>query len=353
MTAMHSATEMERLLAHEASEWLDNVRSGAARFDALDAWLAQSQLHTDAFLKILAVDIELDRAGEAARLDPQRRVDAAVLMSMIDSRVVPFTRGRASGTVAPSRPQRRMRVFAAIAAGLAVVAVALVVAGHYRQAPQTRVETAVGEQRTVTLSDATRVTLNESSHVRVLYSATSREIELRGEGIFKVAKDSARPFIVKTPLAQVRAVGTEFNVHERGTSSAVVTVLEGRVQVVPLGSAGSSQVAQYLDAGEVLEIHATGRLERRADADVARTVAWQARRLPFEGATLEELVREFNRYSAVKFRIDGPVPSTRFGGIFDATDAHSLADYLSREPELLVEQRGDQFVIRARPKAGE
>jgi transmembrane sensor len=347
---MKAPGDIERVLAHEASRWLETLRAGTESRKEFDAWLSQSQLHTDAFLRTLATDIELDRAGDEARRDPKRNVDVTALVNMINAQVVPLP---SSGDITPthaSRSNRRRWLGAAVAlaASIAMVTIAFVLVRE-ETATETRVLTAAGEQRTITLPDASRVTLNASSQVRIAYSGEVRRVELRGEGIFKVTADAERPFIVSTPVAQIRAVGTEFNVYERGAEGALISVLEGRVHVVASNSSGSAvQPGQYLEAGEELEVYPTGRIEHHPNADVARTVAWRARRLPFEGATLDELVREFNRYSSVQFRVEGAAPPTRYGGIFDATDAQSLADYLSREPDLIVERDAQGFVIRRR-----
>jgi hypothetical protein len=55
----------------------------------------------------------------------------------------------------------------------------------------------------------------------------------KGEALFKVAKDPARPFKVRAGDATIIAVGTEFNV-ERDSDRAVVSVTEGRVVVKPV-----------------------------------------------------------------------------------------------------------------------
>lgn len=59
---------------------------------------------------------------------------------------------------------------------------------------------------------------------------------------------------------------------------------------------------------------------------------------------------EFNRYSrATRLRLEGVAPrSHHYNGIFDATDPDSLAELLSREPDLIVEKRNGEIVVRGR-----
>lgn len=69
------------------------------------------------------------------------------------------------------------------------------------------------------LSDGTKVWLNADSKIKypVSFGQDKREVSLRGEGYFEVAKDSTRPFIVSTDKMDVRVLGTTFDSeHVRG-----------------------------------------------------------------------------------------------------------------------------------------
>lgn len=84
------------------------------------------------------------------------------------------------------------------------------------------------------LQDGTVVTLNAGSKLRynASFGVEDRVVELEGEAYFKVAKDKARPFIVKTSFLSVRALGTEFNVKAYpGDRTIETTLVEGSVKV--------------------------------------------------------------------------------------------------------------------------
>src|SRR6202034_2266527 len=94
-------------------------------------------------------------------------------------------------------------------------------------------ETEIGENRRLTLADGSVISLGGNTRIEVAMSENVRAIELtKGEALFKVAKDAARPFKVRAGDATIIAVGTEFNV-ERDSDRAVVSVTEGRVEVKP------------------------------------------------------------------------------------------------------------------------
>ena len=59
--------------------------------------------------------------------------------------------------------------------------------------------TGVGERRVVTLEDGTSLHLNTDTAVNVTFSEEGRDLHLlKGEASFTVARDSVRPFVVKT-----------------------------------------------------------------------------------------------------------------------------------------------------------
>ena len=106
--------------------------------------------------------------------------------------------------------------------------------------------TKVGEQRTITLEDGTRVSLNTATRIRVDYDQAARRVWLvKGEALFEVAKRPQWPFIVTVGNREVVAVGTSFVVRRDGEGDMVVTLVEGKVAVsqVPGSQSGS------LDAG--------------------------------------------------------------------------------------------------------
>jgi transmembrane sensor len=143
----------------------------------------------------------------------------------------------------------------------------------------------------------------------------------------------------------VQAVGTQFNVDDRINGDTRVSVLEGKVRAV-----SSSGTQLLLSAGEEADIRLDGSIARREHQLVSNTVAWRQHRLVFDGATLEEMAAEFNRYNqSMHLRVEGlDGDRHRFDGSFEATDPQSLIEMLSKEPDLVVERREGEVVIRGR-----
>ncbi|HEX2935071.1 MAG TPA: FecR family protein, partial [Bacteroidales bacterium] len=92
----------------------------------------------------------------------------------------------------------------------------------------------LGAKSKIILPDGTEVWLNAGSKLtyNMGYGQKTREVSLAGEGYFKVAKQKVKPFIVHTVKANIKALGTEFNVKAYPDEDFIETILvEGSVVV--------------------------------------------------------------------------------------------------------------------------
>ncbi len=102
-----------------------------------------------------------------------------------------------------------------------------------------------GRYSSVILADGTKVWVNSGSvlHFPNSFEKEHRTIYANGEIYLEVAKDTSRPFYVKTSKMDVRVLGTSFNVtaYNDETYQSVVLV-EGRVEIK--SKTGSKQVIE-------------------------------------------------------------------------------------------------------------
>lgn len=137
------------------------------------------------------------------------------------------------------------RVFSTFARYAAVVLITVLLSGllfynlgkeanKVLQAGISELVVPLGSKADLTLPDGTTVTLNAGSSLKYdnTFGITDREVDLKGEGFFKVAKDAERPFLVKTSHLNVHALGTSFNVKAYpGEKTIETTLIEGSVKV--------------------------------------------------------------------------------------------------------------------------
>jgi transmembrane sensor len=163
-----------------------------------------------------------------------------------------------------------------------------------------------------TLDDGTVIELNRGAEVAVLYTATERKVRLeRGEAMFRVAKNPARPFIVITGDVQFRAVGTAFNVR-RDPEAVELIVTEGKVRVQPQNARAGLGAPPEEGPGAGTPLVVAGELALvplqpgKAEVSVRKIpverldekLAWHSRLLDFTNARLSAVVEEFNRRNA-------------------------------------------------------
>jgi ferric-dicitrate binding protein FerR (iron transport regulator) len=136
----------------------------------------------------------------------------------------------------------------------------------------------------VTLPDGTGVWLNAASSIRypTAFTGTERRVEITGEIYFEVKKD-IRPFIVSADnRAEVTVLGTSFNVNSYSNEAGVkATLLEGAVS-----------------KGVALE----------------KVMAWKAGLFNFEDVSLDEAMRQLERWYDIEVVYEKGIPNIELDG---------------------------------------
>jgi transmembrane sensor len=236
------------------------------------------------------------------------------------------------------------------AAGVALVAIAIGLFGAFRLQERGDYSTAHAEQRSWRMPDGSTVHLNSGSQIKVRFDARRREVELiKGQALFQVAKDTHRPFWVRTGDAAVKAVGTQFDVY-RQPQRTLISVVEGRVAVWRVQKKPQSAPVAQIDAGQQARISRESAVVSKKPDDVRKTVAWLQRQIVFDHDPLGAAVEEFNRYSEVAIRIDSPsLSSAEVSGIFSAYDAEAFIRFLEHQPDMHVERTDREVLVTAAP----
>jgi len=369
----HSAshTSLRRQVISEACTWFIEFRSGEATVssrDRFDEWLRHSPEHIQAYLEVAAAWSELPTSDPKGRLDVNGLVARARASANEDVVVsLGAHRNAAAESAERSQGRRRGALFRplALAASIAVLVAIIGVLGWLNLGDPDTYTTGIGEQRTIRLGDNSIVDLNARSTIHVRFSNTVRAVDLvEGQALFHVAKDSRRPFVVRSDSTAVRAVGTEFDVYRKG-DGLVVTVVEGRVAVLPTSaelelpvaarttSAAGLGTPQLLSAGEQMTVTPKAASPPR-HTDVNAATAWVQRRLIFEETPLAEVAEEFNRYSVRRLVIDdAELARQAISGVYSSSDPTSLIGFLRAQPSLQVVETDREIRVTRREAAGQ
>lgn len=212
-----------------------------------------------------------------------------------------------------------------------------------------------GGQYQVVLADGSSVWLNAASSLRypTAFPGNERVVELVGEAYFEVAKDRSRPFRVKVtspaagvPPAEVRVLGTHFNVMAYPEEHAVATTLvEGRVAV----SRGDSRAV--LAPGQQGRLTDSG-IAVIPDYDVAQAIAWKEGTFVFNDTPLDEIMRAVSRWYDVEVTFEDDLGALEFGGVVSRREnASAVLDLLELTGEVDFEVKKNMIVVRSGKKA--
>jgi transmembrane sensor len=370
---------MNRQIYEEASEWIVELRAGDVDHGArerLDAWLRTSPQHIQAFLELAGLweecsDPDLDQRNSKELLMARARDSINVIaLESTTPPQAPLQSPLAETREAETRISRRVAWRPALAASIFSCAIAF---GTYLYIQHGIYATGVGEQRTVALEDGSSLQLNSRSRVRVRYSQHERDVDLiEGQALFHVAKDAAKPFIVRSDSTRVRAVGTQFDVY-RNADGTTITVVEGRVAVysqqlpsvqpspkvsertasdsnprVEISRRATPSSIVLVDSGE--QVTATpSAVTQPKHADVSVITAWSHRELVFDSTPLADVALEFNRYNARQLVVhDAQLEQFHVTGIFSSTDPASLVRFLRAQPGIDVEETSSEIRISSK-----
>ena len=148
------------------------------------------------------------------------------------------------------------------------------------------------EIKQVELVDGSIVYLNANSKVYYPenFEGNTRTIEFEGDGFFEIAKNPAKPFIIKAKNAEIKVLGTSFNVNtKKGENKVEVLVETGMVELTSIKDKQS----------EILEPGYLGRLyknkvtkEKNLDKNY---LSWKTRVFNFEDVPFNEVIEALNR----------------------------------------------------------
>lgn len=156
-----------------------------------------------------------------------------------------------------------------------------------------RIEVPRGGEYRLCLSDGSLVHLNAMSSLRypVRFTGTTREVELCGEAFFEVKKGGA-PFVVKTGGAEIRVLGTTFNICAYPENHNIQTTLvTGSVQ---MQAPGSESVV--LEPSQQAELDNRSHRMAVRRVDVSLYTSWTHGKIYFKDERLDRMMAVLSRW---------------------------------------------------------
>ncbi len=276
------------------------------------SWLEQDK-HEPGHAAPEARYTDYKRVWEAARVPSPQPPDPTMAWTNLSARME-----------AVQKPRRFLTLRFALAFSVLLV---LAVSLWWMRTPMGSEQyiTSPGQRMTVNLPDQSSVSLNAASMLTYsrLFNHKNREVFLQGEAFFSVERGDY-PFVIHTGIADVRVLGTKFNVYAR-EDLVRVGVREGTVEVsLPVDGVIHRRV---LTAGQTIRCTRLGFASREPEAITYDLFpAWAHDHLLFDGEPLALVCEEVERYFGITIVLKNPKLA------FEEVDGLLLA----RRPEDLI-----------------
>lgn len=203
-------------------------------------------------------------------------------------------------------------------AAIIVIAILLGSVGYYigfrNQTIEVYSEVISAENQVVneyTLPDGTLVTLNSNSKLTFPkhFKNNVREVEIEGEAFFDVTPNPEKPFIINAGNAQVKVLGTSFNVCAYPETETVeVVVATGKVQVTnkiqELTPGVNKEV--FLVPGEKGTLFYKGNVLEKTENKNPNYLAWKTHDLIFDEVPLHEVIECLEKVYHVNIQVEEP-----------------------------------------------
>lgn len=196
--------------------------------------------------------------------------------------------------------------------------------------------------RHIDLSDHSAATLNRLS--TFVYPATfdsqTREVHfLQGEAFFNVSADSEKPFIVHTPVAHIRVVGTAFNVVVE-ENRLEVSVDEGKVMVY------TENDSVILEPGFTGEVTPGKKSIQVKDSVNANDWGYATNRFIFKDTPLREVISSIEKaYPYSVTPVNGNIDNCRLTATFEKVSVEKMLNLIAETLNLSVSRNGKVFIL--------
>jgi len=273
--------QAKKFLTQDVEQLLENpeFRDWASSDDALVPTTASNLQKARAILLGLASDKEVYLPSKS-----EKEADFIALMTRVQE--LPAT---------PATPAKVRRLWPRVATAAAAILLLFAAGTFLWPTPTTTpviYATGNAEHLEINLPDGTAVTLNANSTLQLPdggWTVAERNVSLDGEAFFDVAKDQARPFLVRTDAAAIRVLGTRFNVRERRGSTRIF-LEEGEVKI---GWPGTQLPETRMLPNEVVTLAARGKQPVLMPVSIpSRHLAWKSGHLEFDQLPLVEALYE-------------------------------------------------------------
>ncbi|HCE58372.1 MAG TPA: hypothetical protein DER09_11210 [Prolixibacteraceae bacterium] len=247
-------------------------------------------------------------------------------------------------------------------AAIVVFAVLLGSAGYYfgfrNKVTEVYSEIISAEKQVIseyTLPDGSVVALNSNSKLVFPrnFKGNTREVTIYGEAFFDVKPDASKPFIINAGNAQVKVLGTSFNVKAYPENETVeVVVATGKVQVSgKTGSAVNNNTPILLVPGEKGIVANNGSLPAKMENTNPNYLAWKTHDFVFNEIPLRDVIDCLEKTYHVDIEVTQPeLNDLKLTAHFENKPIDFVLNVVRLTFNLDLSEENEQFTFSGRSK---
>ncbi len=179
----------------------------------------------------------------------------------------------------------------------------------------------------VELSDNSHIDLNKGAELQYpkRFTGSTREVVLKGEAFFNIARNPEKPFIIHTAKANIKVLGTSFNVNAVSEGNIEVIVKSGTVEVT--SNENMKQVVLHKD--EKMKYNpASGEMTKSLNNDI-NYLFWKTHKLTFRETTLANVFETIEKVYNVKVLVqDAKINQCKLTATYENLDVEEIMNMI-------------------------
>ncbi|MBN1251227.1 MAG: FecR family protein [Bacteroidales bacterium] len=199
----------------------------------------------------------------------------------------------------------------------------------------------------VNLPDGSVIYLNRNSKLYYpdKFDNQNRIVKFEGEAFFEIAKMPEKPFIIKINGAEVKVLGTSFNINTKIKNKKLeVTVKTGKVKLYNSDNQNNSIILENGFVGSI----SNNKIEKTVNKN-PNYLSWKTKYFEFNNQSLVNVTKELNKAYNVDIEFNGSFNSEqKLNTIFDNKSIESILEIICSTYNLKVEKQKDKIVLKAK-----
>jgi transmembrane sensor len=235
--------------------------------------------------------------------------------------------------------------FAVAASMILLLGLGLFVTKYNSQKNNYLVYTTKDAVNEIVLTDGSHIWLNTMSILKVpkIFSKKEREITLRGEAYFEIARDESKPFKILTGNTVTEVLGTSFNV-ELDTLSGNVKIVVNSGKVAFYNS-GDKRNKEILLPGNLAVFLMKDQVIKVSSNDDLNFLSWKTGTLKFYNTPIDQVCNELTRHFNKKVFSTITAKDLKLTGTFQNDSLEEILSTIKLTLDVHVSKQNNEYCI--------